>query len=78
MSLTMLTSGPGLKMSTRRKQTYRKTDLTRAIKAAEAAGIQNARFEVDQRGTITIIPGKSEELGPNEWDTLLRNDKAAP
>lgn len=64
-------------MAARRSQTYKKSDLTRAIKAAEAAGVRNARFEVNQRGTIAIIPGNSAELEPNEWNSVLRDDKPA-
>jgi hypothetical protein len=38
--------------------TFRKRDLTAAIEAARAAGIQVARVEVDKDGKITIITEK--------------------
>ena len=38
-----------------RDQTFRQTDLTRAVKAMKAAGV-SARYEIDSvRKTITII-----------------------
>jgi arginine exporter protein ArgO len=51
-----------------RDQTFRKTDLVRAIKAAQAAGLVNPHVEIDRFGTIKIIPG--EPLGSadsNPW-----------
>jgi hypothetical protein len=59
-----------------RDQTYRKSDLVRAFRAAEAAGIKSPRIEVDRHGTIAIIPAKPEGVGENEWDTVLSNDPA--
>jgi hypothetical protein len=54
--------------------TFRRQDVTRAIKAAFAAGATRARVEV---GGITIIAekaGKEEanltDDGANEWDAL--------
>jgi hypothetical protein len=42
----------------RRDQTFTQRDATRALKAAQAAGIK-ARIEIDTtRKTITIIPGE--------------------
>ena len=42
----------------RRDQSFTRRDATRALKAAQAAGIK-ARLEIDtMRRTITIIPGE--------------------
>jgi hypothetical protein len=52
---------------------FRQTDVTRAIKAAVAAGIEIARVEVDKAGKIVIIPGKPESTeakGGSEWDRI--------
>ena len=58
-----------------RDQTFRKSDVVRALKAAQSAGMPNPRVEIDRLGTITLIPGEPEETtdgGGNEWDTVLR------
>jgi hypothetical protein len=42
------------------RQTFRRTDLTRAIKGAISAGIEIARAEIEpQTGKIVIVFGKS-------------------
>lgn len=40
--------------------TFRQRDLTAAVKAVVAAGIEVARVEVGKDGKITIITGKAE------------------
>jgi hypothetical protein len=42
-----------------RDQTFRKTDLVRALRAAQTAGVPNPRVEIDRHGTISIIPGEA-------------------
>jgi hypothetical protein len=65
---------------TRRTSTFRQADVTRAVKAVVAAGVDIARVEIDRAGNITIIalgvepPGEGGK-GRNEWDTVLRYDK---
>lgn len=59
-----------------RDQTFRKSDLMRAFRAAEAVGVKSPRIEVDRRGTIAIIPAKPDEAGNNEWDEVLAHDPA--
>lgn len=54
---------------------FRRSDVTRLIKAAMAAGIGVARVEVEKSGKIVVVVGKPEELdtdntGENEWDNL--------
>jgi hypothetical protein len=56
----------------RGQYTFRQSDVTRALKAAAAAGVGIARVEIDKRGTIVIVPGEPTEIasepGPSEWD----------
>jgi hypothetical protein len=62
----------GTKMA-RSSLTFKQTDVTRAVKAVAAAGIEIARVEVDRDGRIVVIAGKPESnavagRGGNEWD----------
>jgi hypothetical protein len=41
----------------RGKLTFKKADVTRAVKAVTAAGVKVARIEVDTTGKIVIIAG---------------------
>jgi hypothetical protein len=51
-----------------RDQTFRKTDLVRALRAAQTAGVPNPRVEVDRHGTISIVAGEPPETaGRNPW-----------
>jgi len=53
------------------RQTFRRNDLTRAIKAAHAAGVEVMRAEIDSAtGRIVLVLGKSDAStgNPNEWD----------
>jgi hypothetical protein len=53
---------------------FRQHDVTRAVKAVAAAGVDIARVEVDRAGTIRIIAAGSEPAGQgrevNEWDRI--------
>ena len=66
---------------TRRPATFRQCDVTKAVKAVVAAGVDIARVEIDKAGRITIIAatagaGSAPVAGMvNEWDTVLRHDK---
>lgn len=49
-------------MSGRRgPSTFRQTDVTRALKAARAAGFEHVRVEVDTDGRIILIVGRVGE-----------------
>ncbi|HMF24116.1 MAG TPA: hypothetical protein VKG24_18640 [Pseudolabrys sp.] len=59
---------------------FRQQDITRAVKAVAAAGVDIARVEIDKEGTIAIIaagvvPRAECRPAANEWDTVLRHDK---
>jgi hypothetical protein len=63
----------------RAPSTFRQQDVTRAIRAAAAAGVDIARVEVTKAGTIVIVataaaePAKQEDV--NEWDTALHDKR---
>jgi hypothetical protein len=47
----------------RRPLTFRQNDLTRAIKAAKAAGEQVSKVEIDKDGKIIVTIGKPDAPG---------------
>ena len=54
--------------------TFRQRDVTAAVKAVVAAGIEVARVEIDKAGKMVIVAGKAAETAEatgqdfNEWD----------
>jgi hypothetical protein len=55
--------------------TFRQGDVTRAVRAVRAAGIEVRRVEVDRAGKIVVVtgePGKDEPIPKegNEWDRI--------
>jgi len=60
----------------RAPSTFRQGDVTRAVKAVVAAGVDIARVEIDKAGKITIITLKAEPepngqcREKNEWDDV--------
>jgi len=61
----------------RAQLTFRQTDVTRAIRAAQAAGVSVGRVEIDKSGKIVIVagsPANSNEPGDesSEWDDVLQ------
>ena len=53
--------------------TFKASDVTKAVKAVMAAGVEVARVEIDKQGKIVVVPGQSTktEKRPddfNEWD----------
>jgi hypothetical protein len=46
---------------TRAPSTFRQQDVTRAVKAVAAAGVDIARVEIDSAGKIVIVTGKALE-----------------
>jgi hypothetical protein len=60
---------------TRGALSFRQRDVVRAVKAAQAAGIEVARIELDQTGKIVIVSGAKAapeypDFDVNEWDQL--------
>ncbi len=59
----------------RAPSTFRQQDVTRAVKAVAAAGVDIVRVEIDKAGKIVIVtadatstPGEGREV--NEWDRV--------
>ncbi len=56
-------------------QRFRQRDLTRAVKAVVAAGVDVLRVEVDKAGRIIVVTSKPDENRTpegeaNEWDLI--------
>jgi hypothetical protein len=57
--------------------TFKQRDVTQALKAAMAAGIKIARYEIDRRGTIVVIPAHDVPATtsvierPNGWEDVV-------
>lgn len=54
---------------------FKKIDVTRAIQAARAAGVEIARVEIDPKtGMIVVVAGKATEVAApkpaNSWDDI--------
>ncbi len=48
---------------------FRQADVTRAFRAAQAAGVKVARVEIDRDGKIVIVTADElERREGNEWD----------
>jgi hypothetical protein len=58
----------------RGQSTFKQSDVTKAVKAVVAAGVQVGRVEVDKEGRIVVIAdrGVPAEKGRegNEWDRI--------
>jgi hypothetical protein len=54
--------------------TFRQQDVTRAIKATKAAGVNIAKIEIDRTGKIAIMVATEAAKGGaeegNEWDRI--------
>ena len=57
---------------TRPPSTFRQQDVTRAVKAVTAVGVDIARIEIDKAGKIVIVTTNGTQVGEsaeeNEWD----------
>jgi hypothetical protein len=49
---------------------FRQADVTRAVKAVVAAGVNIARVEIDKSGKIVIVSGKPQEPAIARHDDL--------
>jgi hypothetical protein len=54
--------------------TFKQQDVTRALKATQAAGLNVQRIEIDKNGKIVVVTGEIMDQRPqpqgNEWDNL--------
>jgi hypothetical protein len=58
--------------------TFRQTDVTRALRAARAAGFEHVRVEIDKDGKIAIVAGNGvdrpdEVAGENSFDQWMQH-----
>ena len=64
----------------RKPCTFRQTDVTRAVKAVQAAGIEVGQVEIGPDGRIVISAQRptadGTSGGGNEWDTVYDTDSA--
>jgi acylphosphatase len=64
---------------TRRPSTFRQADISRAVKAAQTAGLAIGKVEVAPDGTIRVIVASTPELSPansfDQWKS--KNARAA-
>jgi hypothetical protein len=60
--------------------TFRQSDITKAVKAVVAAGVEVARVEVDREGRIIVVAekpaGAQTVAEENEWDQVGDQDQA--
>jgi hypothetical protein len=49
--------------------TFRQQDVTRALRATVAAGIEVERIEIDKDGKIVVVTGKPKEVIQNAETT---------
>jgi hypothetical protein len=55
----------------RAPSTFRQQDVTKAVRAAKAAGARVARVEIDRDGKIVIVTADElERREGNEWDRV--------
>jgi hypothetical protein len=57
--------------------TFRQRDVTRAVKAVVAAGIEVERVEIDLAGKIIIVAGLARGTERNEWDEVFNGPDQA-
>lgn len=62
----------------RGQQTFKQSDVTKALKATVKAGIAVERVEIDKNGKIVVVTARlddaanGEKPGENEWDGVLQ------
>jgi predicted aspartyl protease len=59
----------------RRPQTFKQSDLTKALKGTVKAGIAVARVEIDKNGKIVVVTATRQDADgvrpeQNEWDVV--------
>jgi hypothetical protein len=60
--------------------TFKQTDLLRAIRTSQKAGLSIARVEIDRDGKIVVVTGEAKSTDENgiangnPWDEVLDHD----
>ena len=69
-------------MTVRARVAFRQADLTRALKAATAAGLKVQRFEITPDGRIIVVTGQPESHEPSSlleaWKAKRARQEATP
>jgi hypothetical protein len=60
----------------RAPSTFRRQDVTRAVKAVAAAGVHIARVEIDRAGKIVVVTQQSSTSQQNDLDQELAEFEA--
>jgi hypothetical protein len=60
----------------RAPSTFRQQDVTRAVKAVAAAGVNIARVEIDRAGKIVIITAEAPPAAQDDLDRELAEFEA--
>ena len=61
---------------TRAPATFRQSDITKAIRAARKAGVENVRVEIAKDGGIVIVTGGAEPAVQDDLDRELEQFRA--
>jgi hypothetical protein len=56
------------------KRRHRKPTLVSVARQAAKAGLDVARYEVDENGKIIIVPGTPDTATPGDANTINRNE----
>jgi hypothetical protein len=59
----------------RRPSAFKKSDLTRAVKAVQSAGLNIARVEIAKDGAIIVVPGKPDQAHDGKGEQKNDLDK---
>lgn len=64
-----------VKLATRGNCTFKRRDVTAAIRAVSKAGCEISRVEISPDGRIIVVTGKASDSvsavdGGNPWDTI--------
>jgi hypothetical protein len=61
---------------TRAPSTFRQSDITKAIRAARKAGVENVRVEIAKDGRIVIVTGGAQPAVQDDLDRELEQFRA--
>lgn len=57
------------------RATFKQADITRALKAVKASGVEGAKVVLDRDGNLNIVLGDTTPPeGPNECDELFASN----